>query len=263
MRYCSRCGASRRLGAAFCHQCGHAFQANQSPARRTHAPLVSYEGMHRFAAVMEEQQVWLRRNTLLEPLQRLIDNINLRSDIEEATHLHKAQVLAGHQLYAHEHIEQIVDRVRNARRLAAAEVDLEVESRRLALQDEMNEREHQRSLERLRAQHQHEKEVIELRAHIELTNALIEPFRQLQMIQLEARATGQTQIHQMQMLGEIINHCFDALVEIESGIIDYGRKINNLDIENLEESESFRLVQDLVEALADRIIKGVLEFGKR
>jgi len=261
--FCTACGERARSTARFCHACGTSIQRHHLPASQTQGQLSSYQGMRELAGLFADQQAWLRHNTLLEPLQRLFDHINLRSHMEEATELQKEQLLAGYQMYTSEQVEQVIDHIRNTRRHATAMVDLDIEQRRLSFQDEITEREHRRTLERMEVQHRHEQALMELRTQLELVNAVIQSFNRLQMVQLESQVGSQAELQQMQMLGQIIRQSFTALAEIDASLINYAQRINGLDIENLQDSESFALVQQLVEAITDRITKGVTQFGER
>jgi hypothetical protein len=200
---------------------------------------------------------------MLEPLQEIIDNVSLRTEMEVATGLQKEQILAGYQEYTWEQVEEVIDQVRHARRMGDAEVLLEIKRRDLELEDVIAERDHQRRLERLREEQRHEKEVLELRAQLELVNAIIQSFNQLRMIQLEAQAEGLADVQQMKMLTQVIRHSFNALAEIDAGQIKYARRIERLGFEDLEDAESYRLINELITAVTDRIAKGVVEFGEK
>jgi hypothetical protein len=219
--------------------------------------------MRELAAVIKDQGIWVRRDTLLEPFQEIFDNIFLRSQMEEATNIRKEQILTGYQEYTREQVEQIIDQVRYARRMGDAGVSLDIKRRDLDLDDAIAEREHQRRLERMRQEHMHEKEILELRAHLELVNALIQSFNQLKMIQLESKAEGLADLEQMKMLTQIIRHSFSALAEIDAGQIEYDRRIQELDFEDPEETSSYELMDELTQALIERIAKGVIEFGEQ
>jgi hypothetical protein len=219
--------------------------------------------MRRLSAVLDDQRGWLRQNTLLEPLQEIIDNVSLRTDMEQATDLQKEQILAGYQEYTREQVEEIIDQVRHARRMGDAEVSLEIIRRDLELKDAVAERAHERQLERMREEHLHEQKMMELRAQLELVNAIIQSFNQLKMIRLEAEAEGVADLEQMKMLVQVIRHSFAALAEIDDSLIDYKRRFAQLESEDLDEFRPDELVEDLVEQLYDRIGKGAFQFGKQ
>jgi hypothetical protein len=195
-------------------------------------------------------------------LQGIIDNVALRTEMEQATDIQKDQILAGYQAYTREQMEQVIDQVRLARRMGDAEVLLEIKRRDLELEDAINERAHQRQLERLGQEQQHEKEMMELRAQLELVNAIIQSFNQLRMIQLTAQAEGLAGVEQIKMLTQVIRHSFTALAEIDAGQIEYARRIEELDFEDLEEARSYELMDELTEAFIDRITKGVTQFAE-
>lgn len=257
--FCPECGVNRRQSAQYCFNCGYAFRHGSS----TQVQLSSFDPMRTFSALMTNQQEWLRQNTLLEPLQELIDNVRVRTAIDQATHVQSEQVLTGYQSYTSEQIELIIDQVRNARRMADAETALEILRRNAQIDDAMSEREHQRRLEQLRLEHRHQEKMMELRAQLELVNAMIQSFNRLQLITLEAEAQGQADEQQIQMLTRVIRQSFTALSEIDAGQIEYARRIKELDFENLEDARSYQLLDELVQAFTDRLMKGVVEFGEQ
>lgn len=262
VKFCSKCGTKRRATANFCRNCGHSFQQHIMPALSSQTQLSSFEPIRKFSALMTNQQEWLRKNTLLAPLQELVDNISLRTALEEATRLHKEQVLTGYQAYTIEHIEFVIDQIRNARREAGAEIDLEIKQRDLDIEDVIAEREHKRRLERLRIEHQHQEKMMELRAQLELINALIQSFNRLQLVRLEAEAHGLAGVEQMKLLTQIIQQSFSALAEIDAGQIKWAQRIEDLDFENLEDAHSYQLLDELVQAITDRLTKGIIEFAE-
>jgi hypothetical protein len=160
-------------------------------------------------------------------------------------------------------MEQVIDQVRLARRMAEGETLLQIKQQDLELEDAIAERAHQRRLERLSQEQQHEKEMMQLRAQLELVNAIIQSFNQLRMIQLSAQAEGLADVEQMKMLTRIIQYSFTALAEIDAGQIEYARRIAELDFEDLEEARSYELMDELTEAFVDRITKGVTQFGEQ
>jgi hypothetical protein len=219
--------------------------------------------MRKLSAVLDDQRDWLRQNTLLESLQEIIDNISLRTEMEKATDIQKEQILAGYQDYTREQVEEVIDQVRHARRMGDAEVSLEVKRRDLELEDAIAEREHLRRLERQREVHRHEQNMMELRAQLELVNAIIQSFNQLKMIRLEAKAEGLADLEQMKMLTDVIRQSFTALAEIDASLVDYQREFEKLESEDLDEIRPDELVEDLVEQLYDRIGKGAFQFGRK
>lgn len=259
-KYCTQCGAECDDVANFCRKCGRSFRRGNLPARREPAQLSSFEGLRKLSSVVAEQQEWLRRNTLLEPLQEVINNVSLRSTMEEATERQQDQVLAGYDEYTHEQIEQVIDQVRHARRLGDADVALAIKEQTLDIEDEITEREHQRRLERLREEHKHEREVLQLRAQLELINAIIQSYNQLQMVQLQAQAEGLADVQQMKLLGEVISHSFSALAEIDTSLIEYDQRLKALDMEPAD-ARSPELIEEVIEALIDRVTQGVREYG--
>lgn len=258
---CSQCGAERRPTANFCHRCGRPYGAQPIAIRSEPTQLTSFEPLHKLSTVIADQQAWLRRNTLMEPLQAVIDNVSLRTEMERATRTQKDQILAGYQEYTSEQVQRAIDQIRQARRMADEEVGLEIKRRSLEIEDTISDRTHQRQIERLRMEHKHEKEMMELRAQLELVNAIIQSFNQVRMIQQTAQAEGLADVQQLKMLGQIIRQSFGALAEIDASQIEYARRIKELDIEHLEDAQSYELMQELVEAIMDRIAKGVTQFG--
>ncbi|MCZ7674007.1 MAG: zinc ribbon domain-containing protein [Chloroflexi bacterium] len=186
-RYCTKCGTKRRKTARFCPKCGFSFSQPNLPALSNQTSLSSFDPMRKLSRVIAEQQGWLRKNTLFRPLQELLDNVILHTDMERATNSQKEMVLAGYAAFTQERVEQVIDEVRQARRLADGINLTEIKRRDLEVEDIFAQREHQRRLERLREEHKHEKEVLELRAQLELVNAIIQSFNQVRMIQFQPR----------------------------------------------------------------------------
>lgn len=263
--FCPKCGTKKRSQTAnFCQRCGYDFRRRTIPALRQQTQLTSFDPLRRLSALIDDQRVWLRRNALLEPLQEIIDNVSLRTEMEQATDIQRAQILAGYQEYTRERVEQAIDEVRHARWTGDAEVALDIKGRDMELEDAMAERAHQRRLERLRVEQRHEKEMMELRAQLELVNAIIQSFNQLRMIQLTAQAEGLADVEQMKMLSQVIRHSFTALAEIDASLLKYEARLDKLNFEDRkQEARSYELIEDLITAVTDRIAKGVIEFGEQ
>lgn len=266
VNYCPRCGTKKRgAETKFCSKCGYAYQQRNMPMPVKSNPVPtefsSFDPLRRLSALVANQQSWLRQNTLMKPLQEMIDNIGLRTGMEQATGQQKEMVLAGYQTYTQERVEQVIDEVRQARRLADAEVSTEIKRRDLEVEDIIAEREHQRRLERLQLEHHHEEKVMELRAQLELVNAVIQSFNRLQLIRFEAEAHGIADVQQMKLLTQVIRQSFSALAEIDAGQIEYARRIEEMEFEHLEDASSYQLLSELVQAITDRVTKGVIEFG--
>jgi hypothetical protein len=262
--FCPKCGTKKRVEkASVCRKCGYDFSQRTLPALREEPQLTSFDPLHKLSGVLGKQREWLRQNTLLDPVQEIIDNVSVRTEMEQATDLQKEQILAGYQDYTREQVEEVIDQVRRTRRMGDAEVSLEIKQRDLELEDAIAEREHQRRLERLREEHLHEQKMMELRAELELVNAIIQSFNQLKMIRLEAEAEGMADLEQMKMLTQVIRHSFTALAEIDAGQIEYARRINAMDFENLDDATSYQLLDDLTEAFIERISAGVARFAEQ
>jgi hypothetical protein len=260
--FCPKCGTRKRSETSkFCPKCGYDFRQSNLPALREQTQLTSFDPVRTLSGLINDQQEWLRRNTLLEPLQQIIDNISLRTEMEQATDIQKEQILAGYQDYTKEQVEYVIDQVRHARLRGDAEIALEIKQRNLDIEDAIAEREHQRRLERLREEHRHEKEMMELRAQLELVNAIIQSFNQLKMIQLTAQAEGLADVQQMEMLTQIIKKSFIALAEIDAGQLAYARRIHELEIEDVTEARSFELMDELIQNVTDTISKRVTQFA--
>ncbi len=106
--------------------------------------------------------------------------------------------------------------------------------------------------------------MMELRAQLELVNAIIQSFNQLRLIQLTAQAEGLADVQQMEMLTQIIQKSFTALTEIDASLIDYQHRLDELGFEDLAgEVRSYELIEDLVRAVLGRIEKGVVGFGEQ
>lgn len=262
-QYCTKCGTKRRKTARFCPKCGVSFNQSNLPALSNQTSLSSFDPMRKLSRVIAQQQGWLRKNTLFRPLQELLDNVILHTEMERATNRQIDMVLTSYDAFTQERIEQVIDEVRQARRLADGTNLAEIKRRDLEVEDIFAQREHQRRLDRLREEHKHEKEVLELRAQLELVNAIIQSFNQVRMIQYSAQAEGLADMQQLGLLTQIIRQSFAALSEIDAGQLEYARRIKDLDFENLEDARSYQLMDELITAITDRLTKGVLQFGEQ
>lgn len=261
-KYCPQCGTRRDVDANYCGNCGHRFEEFQPIVESETSQLTTFQGMGHLAAEVDQQLTLLRRNTWLEPLQRVLDNIAIRSNMEEATHQQKAQILEGYQAFIREQVEQTIDTVRNARRLAEGNVYLEIEQRRFDMVGDLAERTHQLRLEEIREQHQHEKGMLELQAQLELLNNVVGMLNRLVMPQLEAEASTKAELVTLRTLPEVLRQSFTALAAIDASQIEYAELIKKLEFTKLEDAESFSMIEDLLEAVITRIAKGVTEFGQ-
>jgi hypothetical protein len=261
--YCTQCGEERIENDNFCRACGYDFRQRNLPALQEQTQLTSFDPLRKLAEEIYEQGGWVSQDTVLEPLQKIVDNLKLRTQMEQATDIQIEQILAGYQDYTTEQVEAVIDQVRRPRRMGDAEVSLEIKRRDLELEDVIAERDHQRRLERLREEHLHEQKMMELRAQLELVNAIIQSFNQLKMIRLEAEAEGIADLEQMKMLTQVIRHSFTALAEIDDSLLAYKDRFDQLESEDLDELRPDELIEDLVEQLYDRVGKGAFQFGRQ
>lgn len=277
-KFCPKCGRKTRTEEArFCPNCGYDFEKGALPAKLEPrqppaATASSLDSLIRLGGVLSDYKEKLRDNTLLAPLQGVIDGIAIRDLVSQASDEQVDQALSQYKEYTRQHGMAVVDVPRRMRELEETKHQVEQARMRLELKEKVKDKDllrqdflerqrHEREKELLDLRHKQVMERLELRTQLDLVNTIIAAFNQINMLRVQAQTQNIIDLDQINMLDQVVRESFKALGSIDTAYLEYKEDLEEALSGETDQAKSPQKVNQLIEEVVDAITNKIGGFG--